>query len=841
MDESVVRWLAAAVKDVQEALSISEPSFAPSQPTALSAHLNKLSASSNAAKYRTRATRACDRCYNRKIRCLGSGSDDPLAPCKHCQSAGVACTYGQPEYRRSRKKTASDSVDKNSATKSGARNERDQIALQAVPNSKSMGSTLSDGGLGSHFLQLLTPQMASGGSADELKSSLGLNSMCTSHGTSYLAMPETGTDEITSSGPRTSFTPAHRFPDGFNSEPFISFGGQQSFNFHRLDSSFLSPLCANLPQIPSTQTPTPLLQSPTPIIEPPQCLLSRRQKDELIDAYFNFINPSVPFLHPGHFWNEYRAERVPVFLLDAIFGVSIRYMNPRVKAPDSFGMSLYTLSRHAVNRSESHSLSGSPSVESEASWSDLDYEEYVKLGNLLRDRAFEWFSKLKGRRASMSLVHTMILLLLMESSRAGRYIEVESVREAAIRSATSLNLNLDLPGKPFEVNTRRRTWWCLVILEVNMSFGNGFGTTLPASYTPSLPEVDPDDGSAIGPWSGEATRSFIAMAEISQIMVQELRATDSSPTTTDQFLDCLQEWETRNAQALLPRCPSNSKLLREQDIYPWVLSTSANISKCAAILVCLRPAALAFQLGADEGQDWSPHIRHSLARKFRPSYSTWIATQKAAHSMVGIVEKTPYHVLTRIPLLSIMGFTAIALSFQTLLHSADMNVSNEAVNMLSKLCSRMSTSNPWGMGLLFDRITGFCLHFATLYMQHNSESVFAPIIERSKRRENTCEAEKTEFMCAPKQAQLTVEDEKLDKNQYERPSSNSYGCEGLFMDHRLSNEPNLRKRDCSQPARADEITIWDFKEVQLSLMGPIYEVKRFISHHLDIPQEVYDP
>ncbi|KAI8803087.1 hypothetical protein BJ742DRAFT_510375 [Cladochytrium replicatum] len=537
MDESAAQLFAAAVENVKEALAISETSPAASQPSIASSLPDK---SSTGGKYTARSAKACDRCYSRKIRCVESGSEDPLAPCKRCESAGAACTFGQPEYRRSRKKAVVES-DKNAATINSVGNARYDNSFQNMEVSNSVGNSSSEGDLASHFLQLLMTQMASGGSADELKRNFGLDSIFTSNGASYpIAMPQTGTKEIMSNGLPPFLTPALQFGGSFKSdtspEPFISFGAQPA-NFHGRDSSFLSLLGAGFPQTPSMQMPTPLLQSPTPVVEPPHYLLSLRQKDELIDAYFNFINPSMPFLHPGHFWNQYKGGRIPGFLLDAMFGVAVRYMNPRVKRPDSFGMSLYTLSQRDIHRSESPSFAESPNSatsELERSWSDVEYGEFVILQTHLRDRALEWFPKLRERQASISLVHTMIILSLMETSRAGHWLESDSLKTTAIEMATQLSLNVDLPGKPFEVNTRRRTWWCIVILEVNMAFGNGFETKLPVSCNPSFPEVSPEDGSATGPWSPEATRSFIATADLSRLMVKELRAADSSGNRTDE-------------------------------------------------------------------------------------------------------------------------------------------------------------------------------------------------------------------------------------------------------------------------------------------------------------------
>ncbi|KAI8806545.1 hypothetical protein BJ742DRAFT_358119 [Cladochytrium replicatum] len=864
------------MNDVKSAFAISEHH---SVPTTNADNLSNSSSGGAKRSGRAGSTKACDRCYSRKVRCLGSGSDDPLAPCKSCVSTGAPCTYGQPEYRTRRKKASPES------DKSAAQKNAKESPVQNAKNEKSVDVASNESDLASQLLQLLREQLANnnnnhnnnGATADELRTNLGLDSIFASNGTAYpIAMPGYSSvqnlpiaNESLSIETLPFFTPAAPQFGGLLKtdilmDPFISVApGQQPFDFDSLDTSFASLFGTNLPQIPSVQQfPTPIFQSPTPVAEPPHFLLSRRQKNELIDAYFNFINPSAPFLHPGHFWNEYRAGRIPEFLLDSIFAVSVRYMNPRVKAPDSFGMSLYALSQRDIFRGDSEpSGSASPPsssassssgasatpMESERSWTDVEYEEYVLLAKLLRERALEWVPKLKERQASISLVHALIILVQMEISRAGHHLEVDSLKETAIRLATFLSLNVDLPGKSFEKNIRRRTWWCLLTIDVHMSFGSGNDTSLPASYTPSFPEVNPDDGSATGPWSPEATRAFIASADISRIMVEQLRAADSnqhSATKTDKYLELLREWEARHAQALLPPRRSNSMLLNEHDIYPWVLSASANIFKFAAILVCLRPAALAFQLGADEGQDWSPHIRHSLARNFRPSYSAWIATQNAAHSITEIVEKTPFQVLTRIALLNLIAFPAVALSFQTLLHTTDANISAEAAKMLSKLCSGMSTVNPWGKGMMYDRITDFCLRFARLYVEHNRGSLYTPMIEQSRGLPTLPEVIPAEFQCAltPEQAQAIVVTESglRDTLEPESSMSNSYNCEGLFMEPSAKVEPKPKTKDWSKPTKADDITIWDFKEVQLSLMGPLPEIKVFIFKHLDFPQEVFD-
>ncbi|KAI8803088.1 hypothetical protein BJ742DRAFT_510553 [Cladochytrium replicatum] len=110
----------------------------------------------------------------------------------------------------------------------------------------------------------------------------------------------------------------------------------------------------------------------------------------------------------------------------------ITYMKPRVKGRDSFGISLYTLSQLDIHCCGSPSLAESPR---------------------------------SVCRASISLARTMILLLLMQTSMVGRYLEVESVRGTAIRLATSLDLNVDLPGRPFQVNIQRPKWLCPFILE----------------------------------------------------------------------------------------------------------------------------------------------------------------------------------------------------------------------------------------------------------------------------------------------------------------------------------------------------------------------------------------
>ncbi|KAI8803120.1 hypothetical protein BJ742DRAFT_510850 [Cladochytrium replicatum] len=861
--------LPGAANDVKPALWISEHKNTLSLTENTDTSSSNLSSGGAKRSTRTGSTKACDRCYSRKVRCLGSGSEDAPAPCKSCLSAGVTCTYGQPEYRTRRKKASPES-DKNAAAK------KETAAVEKTNNN---ADAVNEPDLASQLLQLLRDQLANGGTAAELKASLRLDPMFASNGTTYpIAMPGYAAVQnlpITNDGlsidPLPNIAPAPQFGELLKADslmdPLISFAlGQQPFDFSGLDTSFASLFGANLPQIPSVQQlPTPLFQSPTPVVEPPHYLLSRRQRDELVDAYFNFINPYAPFLHPGHFWNEYRAGRIPEFLLDAVFAVSVRYMNPRVNALDSFGMSLYALSQRDVYRGASEpsgsasppSTSGSSSrggssatpMESERSWNDVEYEEYVLLGKLLHERALEWVPKLKERQASISLVHTLIILVLMELSRARHYADLGNLKETAVRLATFLSLNVDLPGKLFEKNIRRRTWWCLLIMEVHMSYGSGTCTSLPASYAPSFPEVDPHDGSATGPWSPEATRAFVASADISRIMVDQLRAVDSSTdhsaNMTDEYLDLLREWEARHAQALLPPRRSNSTILNEHDIYPWVLSASANISKYGAILVCLRPAALAFQLGADEDQDWSPHIRHNLARKFRPSYSAWIATQNAAHAITEIMDKTPHQVLTRIPLLNLFAFPAVALSFQTLLHTRDANISGEAAKMLSRLCGGMSTANPWGKGLMYDRVTEFCLRFARLYLEHNHESLYTSMIEQSKGLSAIKETAHTETPCklTTEQAQemIVTEGGLRDASEPEVTNlSHSYQCEGLFMEPSAKVEPKPKKKDWSKPWRADEITLWDFKEVELSLMGPLPEIKVFIFKHLDFPQEVFD-
>ncbi|KAI8803067.1 hypothetical protein BJ742DRAFT_830453 [Cladochytrium replicatum] len=828
--------LAAALNDVREALAITGASTL--------THRNTTNASSSGGAQRpprTWSISACDRCYSRKIRCPSTSSDEP---CSTCLAVGVECTYGHPEHRTRRRKKKTTAQTAKAATKNVGSWGGDEVGTQSLERLESaVAPSTKSGLLTTQLQQLVWAELADGGTpAEELMSNLGLHSMFTSNGAALpISMPNAScsvNSDAIPVGPLPYFASASQF-------------GHVPVYINNPTTTFPLLFGTTLPQIPSIQLPTPILKTPTPIVESPSSLLSRRQKEELIDAYFNFINPSMPFLHPGHFWNEFRAERVPVFLLDAIFGLAVRFTDPRMKTTNAFGVSLYGLSQRNISREESeHSRSESPSSskdssncssatprESERSWNDLDYREFSMLSKSLPERALEWVPKLKERQASISLVHTFIILMLMEMGRARPRFNMPNLVNFVIRMATFLSFNVDVPGKPFEKNIRRRTWWCLLLFEANTALRMGTNPNLPPSYKPSFPDTNPNDGSATGAWSPEATRAFNATADIGRVMVQELRAVDTSAdrfkSKTDQFLDRLNEWESHHASALLLPRSSNDTQLNLQNVYTWVQSTSAIISKHAAILICLRPAALAFQLGADEHQDWSSHIRHPLAGKFRPSYSAWIATQNAARSISDIVEKIPYQVLSRNPFLDIFVFPAVALQFQTLLHTSDPNIIGECARTLSKLCSALSNANPYGKGMMYSRITDFCVRFARLYLEHDKgESIFAPIIEQSKKSTPSGDGEQCPLSQQPEVTELR------DESAEEVASSYKYDCEGIFMEPDTRVQPTLpHMNDWSKQKGPSEITMWDFKEMELSLMGSIPEIKNFIFKHLEVPQE----
>ncbi|KAI8803066.1 hypothetical protein BJ742DRAFT_857818 [Cladochytrium replicatum] len=844
------RLLASALSDVREALSLTGAQYSQNQPNIP----DTLSNDSSGGAYRPSKTfsiSACDRCYSRKIRCPSNGFNEP---CRTCVSARAVCTYGLPQYRtRTRRKAPP----KQKEASEGVTVEGNGSAIQNMEYSNPAG-VASNSNFTADVFDLLQAQLATGGRIDELKSGLGLDSIFKFNG--VIPLPNSGNPYIPNSasisdnvGSIPYFAPTPQLGGGLMGEvtwvhPFSSliFPDQNSLDFSSVYSASSSPFATDFGQVPPLRSFTPILHTPTPVVEPPHYLLSHRQKEELVDAYFNFINPMLVFFHPGHFWNEFRARRIPEFLLDAIFGVSVTFVNPRVKVPDSFGTSIFSLSYQEAEQSSSMSTPSSTQSssttpnESERSWTDVGYEEFALLSKHLKDRALEWAPKLIELRPSLSVVHALIILGTMEMGSTRYRVNLQYFMECIIRLATYMSLNVDIPGKAFENNVRRRTWWCLLLIEANMAFRYGTKSNLPPSYTPSYPDVQPNNGSATGPWSPEATLACIANADIGKIMVQELRVVHSglgsfTNARGQKFLDILREWEARHAPILSPPPHSSTVLLNQQDICACIQSTSAKITKNAAVIICLQPAALAFQLGGEEEQDWSPHIRHSLAKKFHPSYSAWIEAQNAARAITEILEMTPYKVLSRMPFLDIFVFPAVALSFQTLLHTSDTSISRESAKMLSKLCSSLVTANPWGKGMMYSRVTDFCLKFARLYLEHHKGTIsFAPILEKRNQlpfAQGTLAADQLPPKLQQVEDQDTVSPQQAEAEEVS--ASNGYECEGLFMEPSLT-ELSTPSKLLNEATTSNEITVWDFKEVQITLMESIPEIKTFIFKHLDV-------
>ncbi|KAI8802051.1 hypothetical protein BJ742DRAFT_834903 [Cladochytrium replicatum] len=820
---------------------------------------------------RSSSTKACDRCYNRKVRCFGGGTDEQEASCRSCLEAGVACTYGNREHRiRQKRAAASTSISQSSTAPTESSEGTISTPAGVISLLEHLGinqSASSETSFTAMLLQHLGNLAANSIGTESLNSSQRMDLNTAGHlGVPARSASDTSLESLLPLAPISQLLPTERS----NATPYYSIGSTLPYGISNLQGGQSLELPAlftrTAAHIAVASLPSPIHQSPTPVVESPISLLSPRQKDELIDAYFNFINPMFPFLHPSHFWNEYRNGRVPEFLLDVIFGAATRYMDPRVKIADSLGVSLNALSQSEVGRdgepwvscpepsldasSRSH---GNPLV-SQSSWADVSLEQYVLLKQLIHDRAIEWVRRLTFRQASLSLVHAMFILTIMELGRPNEKIDEFSILETAIRLATQINLNVDQPGKPFEVNIKRRTWWCLAMLETSWSFMYGAESNLPSIFCPSFPEVNPTDGSGIGVWSPEATRAFIASADLARLMTLHMRT--SEVIGTHEYLDTMRQWEAYHGPALRPPQRANPTLLHPNNIYSWVLTASANIIKHSAIIVCLRPAALAFQIGAEDSQDWSMFIRHEVAKNFRPSYGAWIATHNAAHALCEIMETTPNRVLPRIPLLLFLGFPAVTMCFQSILHMSDPAITSQSAKMLSKLCQGMAAANPWEMGLMYDSIAEFCLRFANLYRLNVPRSLYCAIIEKSNESEppslvvsTIVDPESNLEVFSHDSAQpilvttIGVENPTNPEPSLECPPTNNfddvtYGCDSLFMDDPPLGP--LQREDWGKSSLGVAITPGDFMEVQTSLMGTTLEIMVWIFRHLDFPKEMYE-
>ncbi|KAI8812127.1 hypothetical protein BJ742DRAFT_850699 [Cladochytrium replicatum] len=818
-------------------------------------------------------TRACDRCYSRKVRCF-STPEFPNAPCKNCESSGLSCTYGDPQYRTRPKRTSKGKDEEAQKEKQTADDPptRSNVDVE-VDSSPAVGLAL-----GSELLEVsstaFSPEwIALHSSADPLTVPDGESNafpsettqMCclSSHEVQSLsgeacsaevfgpAPPNPihpnpanisifemlsrlmGASNSFKGGTETCFTPRATWGD--------QFGGHLSVPFETGVLDGLLPFVLHQP----SQINQPMQH----VVESPTKLLSTRQKDELIDAYFNFINPCLPFLHPGHFWKEYKAGRVPEYLLDTMFALSMRYMNPAVNIPDSLGISLYALSLREVQREGSESLSSAstppltddersssprPPNDPHRSWIDVGQEEYVRLNRCFYSHAMEGVAKLNWRAPSLSSIHAMLLSVVMKMGLALCPISAMTVLQYLVKLAVQMGLNVDQPGKPFEKSIRRRTWWCIVIVEAIAGLMKDEDTCLPDSYTPPFPEMDPGDGSATGAWSPESTRAFIALADICRITIQKIRQshTDTVPITADmdEHMNSLCDWEFRHRASLKPPRRADSDLLHEKDIYPWVLTSSAKLMKNALIIACLRPAALAFHIGASAEQDWSPYIRYNMGKGYSPSYSTWITAQNALHADTLLFDKTPNQVLSRVPLLHVVSFNSVAMCFQTLLHQGamtDRGLCGEAARMLDRLCKSMKAANPWGNGMMYDNLLEFCLKFADEYISAGLHrvSIFSRIA--------IGDGEKPSCSSWPLVEQPTLVRENVVAeidSQVPHASEPKFTCEGLFLDYVQSSDEKF--------ISGDPITPQDYTEVQLKLMGSSMELKWWMFKHLDFPASV---
>ncbi|CCG82725.1 putative Fungal specific transcription factor [Taphrina deformans PYCC 5710] len=394
--------------------------------------------------------KACAECKRRKIKCDGD------LPCMHCQTVGVHCEYFQGKARGGARRAghSSESVDEYGddvlARLQAVEERLDQFAGRRLVPENEVGTNayMMSPATSTMFQGSLTPRLATNGQS-KLNGSVHNN-----------------TDD--------SYRPSKRLSLGSApgqvplDAPSVFYGQSSSVgNFsnmrNQLDS--LVPSSGMKPMDKSSSS-TPLrtrvVTLPLPSVESAvkeSVLPNKSETFSILHIMFDNLISMYPLLHPPTFYNRYE----PLWDKNGIY-------RPEVASSDAFtrsemGLLFACMAACAKTADQNQQGYTQDSLNETQRW-------YVAAKALVFDQRLEIMTDLQSIQAMVMLS----LYYLQEENEDAAY----KLIGFAIRAAYEMGLHLasrerGLP--PDQIEFRRRTWWCLYVVDrrTSIQLGRPFG------------------------------------------------------------------------------------------------------------------------------------------------------------------------------------------------------------------------------------------------------------------------------------------------------------------------------------------------------------------------------